>query len=197
MRKIIAALQMSLDGFIEGPNGELDWALADDEETWRDMFEFLESVDTCVLGRVMYPDYERYWLAVLANPKGPLPLSGQPASKNESAYALWANSTPHVVLSRTLDHVDWKTTRIVRDVEAIRKLKRAPGRNIYTVGGATIVSSLLNEGLIDELRLLVNPLVLGAGKRLFKDVAGRHLLDLVQAKPLASGKVSLAYRART
>ena len=65
MRKMIAALQTSMDGFIEGPNGELDWAMAEDEETWRDVFEMLESVDTCILGRRMYPDYEqsgsRYW----------------------------------------------------------------------------------------------------------------------------------------
>ena len=65
MRKIIAALQTSVDGFIEGPNGELDWAMEEDEETWRDIFEMLGAVDTCILGRVMYPDYEKYWLAVL------------------------------------------------------------------------------------------------------------------------------------
>jgi hypothetical protein len=70
MRTLVAALQVSVDGFIEGPNGELDWALAEDEETWRDIFEMLESVDTCILGPVMYPDYEQHWLAALANPTG-------------------------------------------------------------------------------------------------------------------------------
>src|SRR5437868_8584286 len=116
MRKIIAALQVSLDGFIEGPNGELDWAMAEDEETWRDLFEMVESVDTCILGRVMCPEYEQYWLAILANPGGPLPLSGKLATKNEVAYARWADKTPHLVVSKTLDKVAWKT-RIVRDVE--------------------------------------------------------------------------------
>ena len=77
MRKIIAALQTSVDGFIEGPNGELDWATAEDEETWQDIFETFGSVDTCILGRVMYPLYEQYWMAVLANPGGPLPLERQ------------------------------------------------------------------------------------------------------------------------
>ena len=72
MRKIIAGLQTSVDGFIEGPNGELDWAMAEDEETWQDIFETFGSVDTCILGRVMYPLYEQYWMAVLANPGGPL-----------------------------------------------------------------------------------------------------------------------------
>jgi dihydrofolate reductase len=123
MRKIIAALQASVDGFIEGPNGELDWAMAEDEETWRDIFETLSHVDTFILGRVMYPGYEQYWLAVLANPDGPFPFSGGAATKNEIAYARLADKTTHIVLSRTLDKIEWKTTRVVRDVEEIRKMK--------------------------------------------------------------------------
>jgi dihydrofolate reductase len=123
MRKVIAALQTSVDGFIEGPNGELDWAMAEDEETWRDVFQMLESVDTCILGRVMYPLYEQYWMAVLSDPTGPLPLSGKPATKNEIKYARWADKTPHIVVSKTLDKVAWNTSRIVRDIEEIRKLK--------------------------------------------------------------------------
>jgi dihydrofolate reductase len=83
MRKIIAALQVSVDGFIEGTNGEKDWAMEEDEETWRDIFETLKNVDTFILGRVMYPDYEKYWLSVLANPRGILPFSGRIASENE------------------------------------------------------------------------------------------------------------------
>jgi dihydrofolate reductase len=124
MRKIIAALQVSVDGFIERPHGELDWAMAEDEETWSDVFAILTHVDTCILGRVMYPAYEQYWLAILANPTGVLPFSGKTASKNEIAYARLADKTPHIVVSRTLDKVAWKTTRIVRDVEAIRTLKQ-------------------------------------------------------------------------
>ena len=184
---------MSVDGFIEGPNGELDWAMAEDEETWRDVFEMLESVDTCILGRVMYPEYEQYWLAVLANPDGPLPLSEKPATKNEIAYARWADKTPHVVVSKTLDKVAWKATRIVRDLEEIRKLKQQPGKDMHVVGGATLVSSLMNAGLIDEVRLMVNPIILGGGKALFKDVKERKSMKLVQTKPLKSGKVSLTY----
>jgi dihydrofolate reductase len=196
MRKIIAALQTSVDGFIEGPNGELDWAMAEDEETWRDIFEMLGSVDTCILGRVMYPDYEKYWLAVLATPSGILPLSGKTAIKNEIAYASWADKTPHMVLSRTLDKVAWKTTRIVRDVEEIRKIKQQSGKDMYVVGGATLVSNLMNLGLIDELQLMVNPLILGGGKALFKDVKERHALKLLRTKPLKSGKISLTYSTR-
>jgi dihydrofolate reductase len=196
-RKIIAALQVSVDGFIEGPNGEMDWAMAEDEETWKDVFEMLTHVDTFILGRRMYPGYEQYWLAVLANSGGILPFSGRTASRNEIAYARLADKTPHIVLSRTLDKVAWKTTRIVRDVEEIRKLKQQPGKDMHAVGGATLISSLMNLGLIDELKLLVNPLLLGGGKALFKDVKERHALKLVGAKPLNSGKVSLTYVTQT
>ena len=197
MRKIIAALQVSVDGFIEGPNGELDWAMAEDEETWRDIFEMLTHVDTFILGRGMYPAYEQCWLAILANPAGILPFSGRIASKNEIAYARLADRTPHIVVSGTLDKVAWKTTRIVRDVEEIRKMKQQPGKDMHVVGGATLVSSLMNLGLIDELRLMVNPLILGEGKALFKDVKERHALKLVQAKPLKSGKVGLTYSTQS
>ena len=122
-----------------------------------------------------------------------MPLSGKPATKNEIAYARWADKTPHVVLSKTLDKVIWKTTRIVRDLEEIRKLKQQPGKNMLVVGGATLVGSLMNAGLIDEVRVLINPLLLGGGKALFKDVKERKALKQVRTKTLRSGKVSLTY----
>ena len=108
MRKIIAALVVSVDGFIEGPNGELDWV-----ETWEDAFDLLSQIDTCVLGRKMYPGYEQYWGAILANPEGVLSFSGKIATSGEIAYARFAEMTPHIVLSKTLDKVSWKNTRIV------------------------------------------------------------------------------------
>ena len=197
MRKIIAALQTSVDGFIEGPNGELDWAMTEDDETWREVFDFLGNIDTCILGRVMYPGYEQYWMAVLKNPDGPLPFGGGAASKNEIAYARFADQTLHIVVSKSLDEVEWKTTRIARDLEEIRKLKQQPGKDIYVVGGATLVSSMINEGMIDEVRMHMNPLILGGGKALFKDVKERHALKLVETKPYKSGKVALIYSARS
>ena len=197
MRKVIAALQTSLDGFIEGPAGELDWAIAEDEEAWKDLFEMLSHVDTCIVGRVMYPDYERQWLAVLADPNGILPIGGLRPTENDIAYARFADKTPHILISRTLDKVAWKTTSIVRDVEAIRKLKQKPGKDMYVVGGAATVSSLINSGIVDEIRMVVNPLLLGGGKPLFKDVKERRPLTLVDAKPLRSGKVQLTYSTQS
>jgi dihydrofolate reductase len=188
MRKIIAALLVSVDGFIEGPNGELDWV-----ETWEDSFDLLPQIDTCILGGAMYPGYEQYWGAILANPGGILPFTGKVASKGEIDYARFAEKTPHIVLSTTLDKVAWKNTRIVRDIEEIRNMKQQPGKDMHAVGGATLVSSLMNQGLIDELRLVVHPIVLGGGKALFKDVKKRHAFKLLEAKPLKSGTVRLTY----
>ena len=188
MRRLIAALQVSLDGLIEGPNGELDWI-----GTWEDTFDLLSEIDACVLGRGMYPGYEQYWLAVLANPEAILPFTGRAASKGEIEYARFADRTPHYVLSKTLDSVAWHTTRIVREVADIRALKQQPGKHIHALGGATLVSTLMNEALIDEVRLTVHPIVLGDGKALFKDVHDRHLLELVEAEPLPGGRLRLTY----
>lgn len=188
-RKIIAALQVSLDGLIEGPNGEVDWI-----GSWQDSFDFLAEVDTLVLGGGMYPGYEQYWLAVLANPEAVLPLTGKVPSKGEVEYARFADRTPHVVLSRTLDRVGWKTARIVRDVADIAALKQQPGKAIHAVGGASLVSTLMNEGLVDQVWLTVHPIVLGKGKPLFKDVDERHRLELLETRRLAGGRVNLTYR---
>jgi dihydrofolate reductase len=190
MRKIIAAMQISLDGLIEGPYGEVDWVGA-----WDDSFDLLPQIDTFILGGGTYPGYEQYWLGILANPTGVQPLTGKVASKAEVQYARFADNTPHVVLSETMDDVNWKTTRIVRDIEDIRTMKQQPGRDLYAVGGATLISSLMNMRLIDELRLTVHPIILGRGKALFKDVTARHALTLVSASP-STDHVSLIYSTR-
>ena len=188
MRKIIAALQVSLDGFIEGPNGELDWV-----DSWEDPFDIIGKVDAFILGARMYPGYEQYWGAVLDNPRAPLPFTGRPASQGEIEYAQFAGRTPHIVVSRTLQTVSWKNTRIVRDLEDIRRLKEAPGRDMHAVGGASLVSNLMNAGLVDELRLVVQPVVLSGGKPLFEHVKARHVLRLLTTTPLKAGAVSLGY----
>jgi dihydrofolate reductase len=193
MRKIIAALQISVDGFVEGPNGELDWVTKDDENIWPEVFATLANVDTLVLGRVTYLGFEQYWLSVLANPNGALPFSGKRPTEAEIKYARWADHANRIVVSRTLDKVEWQGTQILRDLDAIRRLKDELGQDIHVVGGATLVSALMNAGLIDEIGLLVNPIVLGGGKALFKDVKDRHGLKLLAARPLNSGMVKLSY----
>jgi len=189
MRKMIAGMQMSLDGFIEGPNGELDWV-----EAWNDTFDVMSQVDTCVLGGGMYPGYEQYWRAILADPEAVLAFSGKVATAEEVAYARFADRTPHLVLSTTLDEPDWPTARIVRDVETLAALKQEPGKDIFVVGGARTVSSLISHGLVDEIRLTVHPIILGEGKALFQTITGRHRLTLVEARPLGGDRVNLVYK---
>jgi dihydrofolate reductase len=188
-RTMIAALQVSLDGFTQGPNGEKDWA-----DSWASAIELIPDVDTFVLGARMYPDYGEYWESIYANPDRVPPFQDQLPSKGEIAYARSAAATPHVVLSTTLTSVSWPAAQIIRDVTELRALKSRPGKNMYVVGGATLVANLLNEGLIDELRLIVHPIVLGNGQALFGGVNKRLSLDLVEAKSTGSGRVILTYR---
>jgi len=191
-RKMIAALQVSLDGFIQGPDGEKDWA-----DSWASALQLIPDVDTFVLGGRMYPDYGAYWESIEANPDRVPPFQEQIPTKSEVAYARLAAKTPHIVLSTTLTSVSWPpTAQVIRDVAELRTLKSQPGKNMYVVGGATLVATLLNENLIDELRLIIHPVVLGKGQGLFSSVARRLVLDLVQARANEAGRVIVTYRRR-
>jgi dihydrofolate reductase len=134
----------------------------------------------------MYPAFEKYWLAAPTNPS---------STKNEIEYARLADKMQKIVFSKTLEKVEWKTTRIVKDhiAEEILRMKQEPGRDMVLLGGAGLASTFMNLGLIDEYHLIVNPLVLGGGKPLFKDVKERHKLKLINAKTFKSGKVVLHY----
>jgi dihydrofolate reductase len=189
-RTMIAAPQVSLDGFTQGPKGEKDWV-----DSWADAIELIPDVDTFVLGGRMYPDYGPYWESIHANPERVPPFQDRIPSKSEVAYARLAAKTPHIdiVLSTTLKGVSWPTATIFRDVAALRTLKSQ--KNMYVLGGANLVANLLNEGLVDELRLIVHPIVLGGGHALFGGVNKRLSLDLVEAKPTPSGRVILTYRS--
>ncbi|MGC1468413.1 MAG: dihydrofolate reductase family protein [Sphingorhabdus sp.] len=191
MKKIIVALQISLDGFIEGLNGEIDWI-----DTWEDRFGIMSEIDTFIMGGGMYGGYEFYWRSILADPTGVLPFSGKTATVGEVEYARFADQTPHLILTNSLTDVSWSAARVVNDFDAIRDLKRQDGKDIHAVGGATFVGSLFREGLVDEVRLLVHPVILGGGKALFKDVAERHALTLVKNEALDTGHVLLTYAVR-
>ena len=116
-------------------------------------------------------------------------------SQREIAYARKAVQTPHVVLSTTLEKVSWPpNAHIVRNVAELRALKGQPGKNAYVVGGATLVASLLNEGVIDELRLIVHPVVLGKGRGLFDGIDQRLTLDLSQVTSTESGRIIVCYQ---
>jgi len=190
-RKMIAALQVSLDGFTQGPDrGEYEWV-----DSWADALGLIPDVDAFVQGAGMYPGYGEYWAAIHANPRGVPPSGTRAPYDREVAYAHLAAKTPHYVVSTKLDSVSWPpTAKIVRSLKDLRSLKTQSGKNIYVVGGATLVTSLLNEGLLDELRLIVHPLLLGGGKALFAGVEKRRALQFVQAEATDSGRVVLTYR---
>jgi dihydrofolate reductase len=105
-----------------------------------------------------------------------------------------AAATPHPVLSTTLDEVSWPTARLIRDLDELRALKAEAGKPIYVVGGPGLVTSLINTGLLDELRLIVHPVAVGAGRSLFGEVLRPQELELVRSEPTTSGRIRLTYR---
>ncbi len=191
MKKIIAALTTTLDGYIEGPQGETDWI-----ESWEDEEDTTPLFDTCLLGAGMYPGYEQYWTGVRDAPGQPLPFSGALATPGEQAYAQFAYATPHVVLSTRMQSAAWPHTQIIRSTADVAKLKQGSGKAIYAVGGAALVGTLINAGLLDEIRIQIRPILLGSGKALFKDVMGRRSLSQLSTRTFANGMVSLHYSVR-
>ena len=190
-RKMIAALQVSLDGFTQGSDrGGEEWV-----DSWADAIGLVPEVDAFVQGAGMYPGYGDYWAAIHAAPGSVPPFQTRLPYEREVAYAELAAKTPHFVVSTTLERVSWPpTARIVRNMSELRALKEQTGKNIYVVGGPTLVVGLLNAGLLDELRLLVHPLLLGGGRALFAGIDERRSLELVRAESTLAGKVTLTYR---
>jgi dihydrofolate reductase len=188
MRKLIAGMNVSVDDKIEGPEGYADWV-----ETWADNFELMPQVDACLLGGGMYPGYERYWSAVKSGPDETLPMTGKVPTPDEVEYARFAAQTPHYVLSSTLTSALWPKTTFVRSLDDVAALKQQPGKGIYLVGGARTTASLIGAGLVDELRLIVHPLIAGEGKPLFATAEGRRGLELRTVEQLEGGRVSLIY----
>ena len=188
MRKLIAGMKMSVDGNIEGPEGYADWV-----ESWSDDYGLIAQVDACLLGAKMYPGYEQYWTAVQNGPDKPLPMAGRLPTPDEVEYGRFAAMTPHYVLSSTLTSALWPKTSFVRGLEEIAALKQQPGKDIYLVGGARTTTSLIDAGLVDELRLIVYPLIAGKGKALFTTTERRRGLELQKVQQLQGGRVSLIY----
>jgi len=189
MRKLIAGMQSSVDGKIEGSEGYADWV-----ETWSDNYALMPQIDACLLGGAMYAGgYERYWTAVATAPDQPLPMTDRLPTPAELEWARFAARTPHYVLSSTLTSAAWPMTRFIRALDEIAALKQQPGKDIYLIGGARTVASLIDAGLVDELRLHIHPLIAGKGKALFATTELRQKLDLKKVESLEGGRVSLIY----
>lgn len=188
MRKLIAGMKISIDGKMEGPEGTADWV-----EAWSEDYGLTPQIDACLLGGGMYPGYEGYWTAVQNEPRTPAWITGDAPTPAELEWASFIRKTPHYVLSNTLTTAQWPTTRFLGGLEQVAALKQQPGKDIYLVGGARTTTSLIDAGLVDELRVIVYPLIAGEGKALFATIARRHQLELHKAEQLGNGRMSLIY----
>jgi dihydrofolate reductase len=188
MRRIIAGMKVSLDAKTEGAEGMAEWV-----EAWSEDYGLTPDIDACLLGGGMYPGYEQYWGAILDKPDTPAWITGEPPTAAEREWAELIERTPHYVLSRTLTTSTLPNTTFLREVSDVAALKQQPGKDIYLVGGARVVVSLLDAGLVDELRLITYPLVVGGGTPLFERTAQPHRLELRSVEQLPAGKVALTY----
>ena len=170
MKKIILAVAVSLDGFIEGPNGEYDWCFTDQDYG---MAEFYNRIDSVFLGRKSYE---------LTLSMGDMQMPGVPKFQD-------------YIFSNTLKEVKPGKILISGDIESkVRQIKNNEGKDIWLFGGAKLTRSLLNLGLVDEIWVGVHPIVLGGGKPLFEDISGRVQLKLMNSKVYDTGLVSLIYQ---
>ncbi|MBC7892927.1 MAG: dihydrofolate reductase [Sphingobacteriaceae bacterium] len=185
MRKVILQINVSLDGFIEAPNQDLDWMYID-EEQWQTQRELRSTADTALFGRVAYQGFEQYWPGAATNPESPKQLVD---------FAHWIDETPKIVFSTTLSSANWANSRLVKsDIAAeIANLKQQPGKNLLLFGGADIDQTFINLGLVDDYRINVYPIVLGNGIPLFKNLNDRAKLKLLDTKTYQSGVVGLHY----
>ncbi len=189
MRKLITGMKLSLDGKMEGAEGYADWV-----EAWSEDYGLMPQVDACVLGGGMYPGYERYWTGIQNEPDTPAWITGNAPTPAEVEWARFAAQTPHYVLSNTLTSALWPKTRFVRELDEISALKQQPGKDIYLMGGARVTASLIDAGLVDEMRLIVYPLIAGEGKALFTTTKRRGL-ELRKVEQLTDGRMSTIYGA--
>ena len=186
MRKLIFSMNTTLDGFIAGPNGELDWAIADNEI--HDYYTAqLESSDFILLGRGVFEALEGFWPTAEENPS---------LTKSDIAFARAINSVHKIVFSRTLDYIGWNT-RVVKDnvAEEVSKLKQESGKDLYLTCGPDLLSTFIKHGLIDEYKLLVSPVAIGRGKAVFGAIEDMVRLKLLSTKVFDSGAALNHYQS--
>ena len=186
MRKLIVTEYVTLDGVMEDPGGGEGtgfggWSFQFwSEESAKFKFDELFASDALLLGRVTYQGFAAAW----------------PSVTDEAGFADRMNGLPKYVVSTTLETADWNNSTIIREnvAEEVSKLKQQPGQDILIAGSAQLVNSLIQAGLIDEYRLMVHPIVVGGGKRLFQEGTTTKGLKLVDTKALGSGIVILTYQ---
>jgi len=179
MRKLIAAINMTLDGFCDHT------AMIADEEIHQHYNELLSNADTLLYGRITYQLMESSWPSVVKNPTG---------NKPRDEFAVLIDNISKIVFSRTLKNVDWKNTKLKKEVikEEVLELKQQAGKNIL-VGSPSLIVALTQLDLIDEYQLGVQPIVLGSGLPLFKNIRDRIDLKLLKTKTFGCGAIALYY----
>ncbi|HTD39379.1 MAG TPA: dihydrofolate reductase family protein, partial [Mucilaginibacter sp.] len=179
MKKLKLQVQISVDGFIAGPKGEMDWI------TWNATEHFIEyvteltdSCDTMLLGRKLAEGFIPYWTDITTRPEDP-----------QYSFARKMVDMPKIVFSKTLDKSAWDNTKLADNamVTEITQLKKQGGLDIIMYGGAEFVSSVIKAGLIDEYHLFVNPAAVGKGMAIFKELEAPQILELLKATPLKNG----------
>jgi dihydrofolate reductase len=185
MRSVILMEHISLDGYVAGPNGEMDWIRVDDD-VWACLHPVIDGADTVLWGRVTYEMMAGYWPTAADKPD---------ATHHEIHHGRWLRDATKVVFSNSLTGSTWRNTRILKGdpSEAIAALKRERGKDILLIGSASLARSFIGLGLIDEYRLTANPVLLGAGMPLFPSAGSRAALRLAHVKALESGVVALHY----
>jgi dihydrofolate reductase len=186
MRKLKLQIQMSIDGFVARPNGAADWMTFNpDEEFLAFLNALLDSSDTLLLGRKMTEGFVTHWQTVAKN-------------NPEHSFAKKIVDTPKIVFTKTLEHSPWNNTTLAKGTlaEEIAHLKKQSGKDILVYGGASFVSSLIQEGLIDEYHLIVNPVAIGEGMPIFKLLGRTQQFTPIASKLYPGGKTVLTYQPK-
>jgi len=179
MRKLKLQVQMTVDGYIAGKNGEMDWTARDwDDKLKKYVGEITEPVDCILLGRKLAQGFIPYW-----------------ASHPEQEGADKFNSTKKIIFTKTLEKPEWEHTVLAKGdlVEETARLKKQDGKDIIAYGGVAFVSALIKHGLIDEFHLFINPVAIGNGMSIFKELSSRQNLALVKSTSFDCGIVVLNY----
>src|SRR6185312_14891643 len=185
MRKIISFMHMSLDSFVAGPNGEMDWIKVD-EEIFDHVGKRIGETDTALYGRVTYQMMQNYWPTAGNEPD---------ADRHDIEHSMWYNKAHKLVLSKTLKGADLPNTTIISDnlSDRMNEIKQQEGKEILLFGSPTATHSLIQQNLIDGYWLFINPIILGQGIPLFAGIKEKIKLKLLSTRQFTSGVTGLNY----
>jgi dihydrofolate reductase len=187
MRKLIVSMNVTLDGFMSGPDCELDWHFsAWNNEMAQVAAEQLNRADTIILGRITYRAMARYW---------PMQAKNMACAREDIAFADMMNTYTKIVFSKTLQRPEWHNTKLVtgRIAEEIASLKQQPGKDMIIYGSGKLVAALMQLHLVDEYQLWIHPVVLGKGKPLFGELKDKLNMRLISTTKFGSGVVMMSY----